>query len=503
MTTERIIRSIRAQLAPKDSSMAAIKQWHSQEDVLEFLKISCSEDVSAHVSSRDLLVYSVILPWAQLEGDYIEKLEAWNFPIPSGYGYWYSGYGETLHYGISGPLENETPSFLKHSTPVFFSRLYYGRDGSPSYLELNQKISHVLDLHWTRSENSWCFFNDMGEYEPVVRYIQQAGLTCCTFRRRELDFYLFLAKSCLIRFFDNTRSNCRGMVLGRSERTQQTLKDGSAEIFGHRTLLHDEDGNTHTSFLRGFQIVRPQATEKELRAQLLGEEDREYASYFIFDWKNDRVIEWSSDPNELGNYFVESDLPLETSPAFFKPEVLDQYRANPSRYSFGDRVVDCRGGWSLQYDVNKEGQVHAYICDLSNLPYEVQLQWKGYNEKPKGTISARSFQTDFLGQWDTSYDPLRSLKNTLNTFPQEDGNGNPCPVWKMRALPKTRDLSYLGYVVTGSLKEWENQVDALAQIIVEGLNEAFIKDVARAKHCYDAEVKSGKQLARILETGDF
>jgi hypothetical protein len=44
-------------------------------------------------------------------------------------------------------------------------------------------------------------------------------------------------------------------------------------------------------------------------------------------------------------------------------------------------MIDCRGGWSLRdFDTNEAGQVHAYICDLRNLPYQEQLYWKSFNE---------------------------------------------------------------------------------------------------------------------------
>jgi hypothetical protein len=38
-------------------------------------------------------------------------------------------------------------------------------------------------------------------------------------------------------------------------------------------------------------------------------------------------------------------------------------------------------------DVNEEGQIHAYIVDLRNLPYEERLHWKAYNEPPKAGIT--------------------------------------------------------------------------------------------------------------------
>ena len=248
------------------------------------------------------------------------------------------------------------------------------------------------------------------------------------------------------------------------------------------------------SFLRGFQIIRCKKPREELLLKLRGKEPREYASFIILDWKHSIEQEWTSDPKQIGNYFVDSDYPYGTSPAFFRPDVLSKYRQDPSRYKIYDRCIECKGAWTLRYDINEEGQVHAYICDLSHLPYKEQLYWKSFNESPKAGISQRSFKADFKAQWDKSYNPLLSLKRNLNQFPQYDEQGNPCSIWKMPQVPETRDLTFLGYVITESRKEWEDQILALSQIIVEGLNTSYINKLAKSQGCRDESLGSIKQL---------
>lgn len=64
-----------------------------------------------------------------------------------------------------------------------------------------------------------------------------------------------------------------------------------------------------------------------LRRRLMWEspEPKQYVSFIAHDWKNSQVRECSCDPDQLGNYFVKSDWPFSTSPAFFRPEVLLKY----------------------------------------------------------------------------------------------------------------------------------------------------------------------------------
>ena len=58
--------------------------------------------------------------------------------------------------------------------------------------------------------------------------------------------------------------------------------------------------------------------------------------------------EISTAPGETANHFTKSDLPFETSPAFFRPEVLQRYKSDTDRYTLEDRSISCRGAWHLQ-----------------------------------------------------------------------------------------------------------------------------------------------------------
>lgn len=361
----------------------------------------------------------------------------------------------------------------------------------------SQLISHVLDIHWVEEKHAWCKLNELGEIVPIANWIQQDNLTLCTLREEELDFYLFLADACLVRLFDVSRSLDWGFSLSGNELEKRCIEE-EHEIYAIRTLKGDPN-KPSASFLRGVQIIRCKKPREELLLKLKGKELREYASFVIWDWKHGIEQEWTSNPEKIGNYFVDSDYPFGTSPAFFKPDVLSKYRQDPSRYKIHDRCIESKGAWSLRYDINEEGQIHVYICDLSHLPFKEQLYWKSFNESSKAGISQRSFKTDFEGQWDTSYDPLSSLKITIKQFPQHDEQKNPCPIWEMPNISETRDLTSLGYVVTESRKEWEDQILSLSQIIVEGLNTSYINKLAETKGCRDKGLASIKQLGKILE----
>ena len=89
-------------------------------------------------------------------------------------------------------------------------------------------------------------------------------------------------------------------------------------------------------------------------------EAKQYESFIAYDLKNGVVEEISCAPGATANYFTKSDLPFEITPAFFRPEVLQRYKSDPTKYTLEERSISCRGTWSLQtYDINEAGQVHA------------------------------------------------------------------------------------------------------------------------------------------------
>lgn len=183
------------------------------------------------------------------------------------------------------------------------------------------------------------------------------------------------------------------------------------------------------------------------------------------------VREISSAPGATANYFTKSDLPFETSPAFFRPEVLLKYKSDAEKYTLQSRSIACRGGWSLQtFDVNDAGQVHTYIVYLRSLPYKEQLHWKAYNEKPKASISRRAFATDFEGQWFNEYDALSSLQEILHQW-----YSSRVPWWTLRT---EKLIDVVHYPVTASHDEWSDELLRLDQLVVEGFDRKWLRKQA-------------------------
>jgi len=226
-------------------------------------------------------------------------------------------------------------------------------------------------------------------------------------------------------------------------------------------------------------VIHPSITVADLIREWKAEDDpskRKYATFKIYDRKNNVNVETACAPQFLSNYFQHSDLPWEISPAFFRPEVLHRFKADPEKYTLEDRSISCRNAWYLKtYDINEEGQVHTYIGYLANLPYEEQLYWQSFNEWPKGPISRRAHQTDIIGDWYLEYEPLNALKQTISCL-----DAAPPSWWKARGAELKGAVRY---PATDSGREWADELLALDQYLIEGFLLKPLRELAEGGGC--------------------
>jgi hypothetical protein len=290
------------------------------------------------------------------------------------------------------------------------------------------------------------------------------GGTIVTFSRDLLDDYMALTDSAIVRTFDFTRYRPDQFAGWSNTANTEHVTDG--DVFYRLSI---EPG--HGSYMRGCQIVRSPKSKQSLVIRFthgVGDQ-KQYASFIAHDWKNKVVREISCAPADTANYFTQSKLPFELSPAFFRPEVLSKYKADSEKYRLDDNSILCRGAWHLEtYDINDAGQVHTYLVYLRHLPYEEQLYWKSYNEEPKGPMAARAIKADFEGSWDLEYDPLRSLTAALNS--------EWVPWWTLRSEKLSEQVHY---PVTASPDEWSNEILQLDQLVVEGLETKWLRNKAQ------------------------
>jgi hypothetical protein len=328
-----------------------------------------------------------------------------------------------------------------------------------------------LDLHFVPERNAYCRLDYRGDIEDVIKIFhinrKNAWDSFCavTILRRDLDRFMALSKTSLVLRFDFTRVRWGSFGgWGKINRYERDIID----LYYHGGV----DGQG--SYCNGAMVIRPSVTIADLVREWKAEENRskrKYATFKIYDRKNSINVETSCAPQFLSNYFQNSDLPWEISPAFFRPEVLHRFKADPEKYTLEERSISCRNAWYLKtYDINEAGQVHTYIGYLADLPYEEQLYWQSFNEWPKGPISRRAHQTDIIGDWYREYEPLSALKHTISLL-----DANPPSWWKARG-PDLQEA--VRYPVTDSVKEWADEILAFDQYLIEGFLLKPLRELA-------------------------
>lgn len=470
------------------------KNWVEQDDFVRFLQaIPSATDVILYASVPYFtFIYGVLVPERLVTPPDINDLDHWNCNPFSSWGVTIS-YGKRKKVSLSPPLDHTGSKTLDRGEQIVFARQFDGRQEQRSYMEVSQKLTHAFGLHWVPEREAYCRFDDRGDVEEVVRVVNFSGQSAreegrfVTIPRSTLDEYLVITDQALLLLFDSTRFEPKSF--GGWQNQDVEYHEREPEIY-YRIGRNPETA----SYLRGFQIIRPGVSKKDaLRRYGIGRhKERQYATFIAHDWKHGVVRECSCDPKLLGNYFVKSDLPYEISPVFFRPEVLQKYKADTEKYQLHDRSITCRHAWHLEtYDVNEGGQVHTYLKYLSYLPYEEQVYWKSFNEAPKGPISRRAFQTDFEGKWDPEYDPLQSLRRVLLELHESQVSW-----WTLRG---SNLLEKVHYTVTKAADEWAKEMHALDKLVVEG----FVTDDLRSRttslgRTVDSQWRSLKLLEEVL-----
>lgn len=434
----------------------------SAEGGINFLKANATNDeIVIYTIGRNILIHGVLaLKGKVTPADGADLLEG-NIPMPDDswtiQRVWGGGEGHRMY--LEPPLSSGSKS-LMGGEKLIFRRHFTGVAEGPSPIELSQKLVHSLDLHFVQERSAYCRLDSRGDIEDVIKVIQinkgsvRDYLSVVTICRKDLDTFMALSETCLVLRFDFTRVPESFSGWGEIDRYNKY----DTEVF------YQGGSDGQCSYCYGAMIVRPQVSVSDLVRAWKDEENasnRKYATFKIYDRKNKQNLETPCAPESLSNYFQDSDLPWEISPAFFRAEVLHRFKADPEKFTLEDRSIGCRNAWHLKsYDINEAGQVHAYIGDLAHLPYEEQLYWQAFNEWPKAPISARAYQTDIVGDWHREYEPLSQMKHTISML-----DAAPPSWWKPRGAALSDAVRY---PATDSVKEWGDEVLALDQYLVEG-----------------------------------
>ena len=142
-------------------------------------------------------IYPMLHPLSNV-GSLKEQLPSFSFITPS------AAYSEIIS-GDKHWIEScwgNHDDFDNSEIPLFFHRHYYGyQRGKESYYEFNQLVTHLLDLHKSEKDNSYCRTDERGDEIEKIKIINNDEINLILIRRETLDKLLYLGKWVLIRYF--------------------------------------------------------------------------------------------------------------------------------------------------------------------------------------------------------------------------------------------------------------------------------------------------------------
>ena len=372
------------------------------------------------------------------------------------------------------------------------------RNDSELYYEIRQEYPHATNSHWQSDRRSYSNFDLNGDWRDVISITvkeEGRGVSLVSFLREELEEYLAASDYVLVRMYEFLLVNMTDFNGWPDVPEEVTVLD-SRHAYRRLTIPGK------ATWTNGVQLIRPSRDEQEIFDSIrkIGRTDQnpKYIKFTILDWRNRRLASVSTDPSESTNYFEASQnsLPYEVSPAFFKPEVLQKYKADKDKYTIkeGSRSISCRGSWYMKsYDVNEAGQVHVYLVYLRDLPYSEQLHWLSYNEEPNANISERAFKNDIKAEFSGKGPALVPVVSIARRWSDSD-----LEWWK---LPDSRLLERVTTPITDNREEWSQSFLELAKLLVEGFRVKPLRRILRKLNVpYDKDMKSLALLELILSS---
>ena len=474
---DQIARAINALEATPETDQEN-PSWLRAEGHLNILRQNSRDtEVILFACSKTTFIHAVITKESDVtHPDHNDLLDWTSSPFRGRAGYSWGLGTDTVRLEFSD--SSPQPRTMKNSQNLVFGLQLEGLDEAYHY-ELLQEFAHATRILWREEQRAYCRIDENGDFEPVVSITNPddtAKATLITCKREPLEQYIEATGNTLVRFFDFTMVR-KGMFHSWSDGTRER-KTESEHLFYDQCIT--PAGNAWTKGTQLLPITTPREdlfrSITEFPSQRTG---RQYASFIALDWRNGTVTEISTDREHTANYFnAETNLlPFAVSPAFFRPEVISKYKADRDKYTIDEqsRFISCRGAWHLKsYSVNEAGQVHAYICDLRNLPYQEQLHWKSHNEEPKGSISKRAFENDFEGTWGSEATPLERILHILRQWQKHSFDW-----WRIN---DEELLVRINTPVSNSRDEWAQSFLEFSKAVIENFRTRPIRALLRKEN---------------------
>lgn len=321
--------------------MPDLREYFYQTKNIDFLKKTLGKELWIQVSGNRNMDASSAVFWAALMP--VETIDeayrdfSWNSHI----GTQCPGF---IEYGNKITYEANPLSFDSCLNIVHY-REFYGI--KPNYIEISEEFRLLNNLYHDTNTNIFYEIEENGECIEVAKITND---NCVYIKLKSLMRYATAKQMALLLFFD-IRVKIPGSLLDNGfEAFSDTVKEDGI-FFG---LWGDEQKIPEIysySVLMGKKILMPRPVEECGYAPYSYNKTKEYLDYIIGIDEYGEPITYTSNPDELSNYFgANPGGPHYLTPVFFKKEVLQRYLSRPDIFSVEAGYLRCQYLWGIEID---------------------------------------------------------------------------------------------------------------------------------------------------------
>lgn len=400
----------------------------------------------------------------------------------------------TVSYGPDGEeVRYDRFGNSKGIEPLVLYREFYGI--KKNYVEVSEEFRLFHDLYYDKLNNKYIKIDESGAEEDIILIEEDL----IRIKLKAIKQFLAIKEMHLAIYFSIDRYSDNILdQLGLKEQSKEVKNDKLSYFFNLSQFEppFDDDKPTFSRII-GKKLIPGMPKEKS--GIWPYEEEEIYEDFIIGIDENGEPLYYTCDPDKLSNDFGKNpDAPHYLTPVFFSRDVLTKYYSKPDIYSVEDGYLRCGGLWGLQIDNNHDKYIVVFLGDLGrDLPKAERTYWKSYNVPPDGTISSVNWKRSFEARFS---DPKKAdlyFKYYFDIFKKDwyEKYG-----WYLFKPLHEKDKHYfriLRVPLTNEQHEFDEQILALAKILIDSLNEKEIESQIPGK--LPGEIKGISKFEKFLE----
>lgn len=371
--------------------------------------------------------------------------------------------------------------------PLVIARNFYGL--RPDYLEILEEFRLFHNLYHDTRNNVFIKFTESGDEEEIIRIRPKH----VDIRLKALKQFLAFRGMYLAIYFVIRRYST--LQLDDIEESERTASHVDSNMCYTRNV-GDYDHEVIFSRLLGKKLIEGMPLEETGFYPF--EKQQKYEDYIIGIDENGNEYSFSSNPDNLANFFGQNpNNPFYLTPVFFKRDVLKKYYEDTDKYEVLDGYIKCGGYWGIEIDNNHTEYVIVYLGDLGKLPFNEQRYWRSYNVARDGGISDVAYKRGIEAEFADPTEPALLFKYRFEQFQKKWLDKFDWYLFKPLNENDEYHLKALRMPLNTTQSEFDEQVLSLTKVLIDSLNEKNLKQAITSK--LDSDTRGISKLELYLQ----